>query len=433
MVEIAFLANMNPWWRNGEEIQKDEKVKEALAKKHTLKHKLPDENLLIVGPRQVGKTTALKQKIFDLITSGTNPKNILFFSCELISKKEEIVEIILAFDRLAEGRKFIFLNEISFTRDWQNAVKFILDSPISRNKVFYVTGSSIAALKKETFPGRNIKLKEFLPLSFREFCILFGSNELRNALKGTTIAEIEMKHLEKQIYFISPFIAEIQSLFEKFLRCGGFPISAYQFIEEGGIKESTNDIYLNWAISDVAKLERSEKIFKCIMQGITKNYGSMFSLNSVAKEMEIGSHVTVREYLELSENLYILRNYFQKKNERPAFRSNRKVYYIDPFLFRTFYRDVYGSAEVPEDKLPVIVEGVVGEHLRRRFKAVSFFSGKKEVDFILGSAGIEVKYGKAVETDFPKAEIKEKILLSKTELKSGKILIAPASAFLALL
>ncbi len=97
----------------------------------------------------------------------------------MISKKEEIVEAIMEFDRLAEGKKYIFLDEISFIKDWQNAVKFLLDSPISRDKLIYITGSSIAGLKKEMFPGRNIKIKEFLPLMFREFCVLFGSKHLK--------------------------------------------------------------------------------------------------------------------------------------------------------------------------------------------------------------------------------------------------------------
>ncbi|MEM2618217.1 MAG: hypothetical protein QW356_01835 [Candidatus Hadarchaeales archaeon] len=55
---------------------------------------------------------------------------------------------------------------------------------------------------------------------------------------------------------------------------------------------------------DVTKLARSEKIALSVMLEVVRRYGSKFSLNALAKEMEIGSHVTVRDYLEILEGLY---------------------------------------------------------------------------------------------------------------------------------
>ena len=69
-----------------------------------------------------------------------------------------------------------------------------------------------------------------------------------------------------------------------------------------------------------------------------KNYDTRFSLNSIAKEMEIWSHVTIRGYLEVLENLFILRNVFPIDLEKgvEAFNRMRKVYFIDSFLFHIF-------------------------------------------------------------------------------------------------
>ncbi|MBU3957634.1 MAG: ATP-binding protein [Nanoarchaeota archaeon] len=430
MVDITLLSNLNPWWRDKGEIEKDEKVLDYYRRKHKLKIGIEDKNLLIVGPRQVGKTTSIKLKILDLIKSGTNPKNILFFSCELISKKEDIVSMLQEFDRLSEGKKYIFLDEITFVENWQNAIKFILDSPLSRNKVFCITGSSIAGLKKEMFPGRDIEIKKFLPLPFSEFCKLFGGESLKKI-----IGSGKQKPLpdEKTIVAFLPFSEEIASLFQKFIQSGGFPLSFYELMESGSISEKTFDAYFNWIAGDMAKLERSERIFLSVAQGVVKNYGSKFSLNSVAKEMEIGSHVTVREYLELLEELYVIRSFFQKKRERPAYRSERKAYFIDPFLFRIFYRKFFGTAEVPSEKTPLVVEGIVGEHLGR-MENVFFFSGKREIDFIVDDAGIEVKYGIAFEKDFPKYELGTRIILSKNEFRiTEKIMIVPVGVFLAAL
>ncbi|MCE8428029.1 MAG: ATP-binding protein [Candidatus Methanoperedens sp.] len=429
MININLLSNLNPWWRDGGEIEKDENVKEYLRKKHLLKIELEPRNMLMVGPRQVGKTTSLKLKIHDLIKNGTNPKNIFFFSCELLSKKEDIIEALQEFDRLADGKKYIFLDEITFVKDWQNAVKFLLDSPISREKVIYITGSSIAGLKKEMFPGRDIEIRKFLPLSFREFCCLFGRDDLKGHIgKQNTI------FLPDVYYSLIPFADELATLFEKYLLSGGFPPSMYGLMENGEIAERIFDTYFNWVVSDMAKLDRSERIFTSIIHGIIKNYGSKFSLNSIAKEMEIGSHVTVRDYLELLDELYVARSFFQRKRERPAFRSDRKAYFIDPFLFRVFYKKYSGTHEVPYEIISHVVEGIVGEHLKRKFEDVFFFSGKKEIDFILQDAGIEVKYGHATEMDFPRYEVRTKMVLSKTDFKTtGEVMIIPVCIFLAAL
>jgi predicted AAA+ superfamily ATPase len=430
MININLLSNLNPWWRDSREIDNDEKVKEYLSKKHRLKIELESRNMLMVGPRQVGKTTSLKLKIHDLIKTGLNPKNILFFSCELLSKKEDIIEALQEFERLADGKKYVFLDEITFIKDWQDAVKFLLDSPLSREKIIYITGSSIAGLRKEMFPGRDIEIRKFLPLSFHEFCSLFGSDPLKSQIEKQNAV-----FLPDVYYSLIPFSEELESLFEKYLICGGFPPSMYALMENGEIVERIYDTYFNWVVSDMAKLGRSERIMTSVIQGVIKNYSSKFSLNSIAKEMEISSHVTVRDYLELLDELYVARSFFQLKRERPALRSDRKAYFIDPFLFRVFYKRYSGTHEVPYERITHVVEGIVGEHLKRKCDDVYFFSGKKEIDFIIKDAGIEVKYGHATEMDFPRYDIKTKIILSKSDFKTTgeEVMIIPVSIFLATL
>ncbi|MEM0481076.1 MAG: hypothetical protein QXQ14_02760 [Candidatus Aenigmatarchaeota archaeon] len=56
--------------------------------------------------------------------------------------------------------------------------------------------------------------------------------------------------------------------------------------------------------------------------------------------MEIGSHVTVRKYLELFENLFIIRNFytFDLNKKTIVFRKMRKAYFIVPFIFHVFQR-----------------------------------------------------------------------------------------------
>jgi hypothetical protein len=424
-MDVELLAKQNPWWKNREEIKKDEKVLQALSREHKLVQRFEKGNFLIIGPRQVGKTTFLKLMILDLL-KNTAPSNVLYFSCEPLSKKEDILELVGLFDRLGRGEKFLCLDEITFVRDWEAAVKFLLDSGM---KNLYVTGSTSATLKKERFPGRRISLREFLPLDFRGFCLLFGSEELKNALKE---AKARVEEVFDRSFKLLPFIDELQELFERYMVCGGFPLSAFQLMENGGIREETYETYVNWVLGDISKLDRSERIFKSVVQGVIKNYGSRFSLNSVAKEMEIGSHVTVREYLEFLEKCYLLRNYFKFDLSRglPVYRAERKAYFIDPFLFRVFNRYAFGTSDVSAEKRPGLIEGIVGEYLKRKGETF-FFHGRKEVDFIVNNTGIEVKYGKVAKKDFPNINLKNKILLSKNQWKDfGDVKAIPIPVFI---
>lgn len=425
------LALQNPWWERKEAIYEDEKVQKALSRKKKLLYSFKDENILLVGPRQTGKTTFIKLLIKDLIEKDVAPKSILFFSCELLRRREDIVELVKLFDSISGvGKKYLFLDEVTFVEGWEAAIKFILDSPLRRKKTFYITGSSSIGLKKERFPGRPIKIREFLPFGFRSFCELFGSKELKEEISGVNLSPILVFKKSKRLI---PFLLEIDRLFYSYLCSGGYPRPFFELIEEKEIKSDTYRIHYDALMYDITKLRRSEKIASSILRGILKNYGTKFSLNSLAKEMEIGSHVTVREYLELFESLYLARNYFQTKPGKvlPILKKARKVFFLDPFVFRIFSK--FFGVRV-EEKLPTIVEGVVGELLNRRFREVYFYHDRKEVDFILKDVGIEVKWQKNVsEKDFPRIGLKKKFLLSKNDfdfVRKRNLAIVPVPVFL---
>jgi len=434
-ISTEVLASQNPWWEDPVGIEKDEKIREAFSRKHRTEYEFEKGNFLIIGPRQVGKTTFMKLLIHKLIKDKINSKNILFFSCEALREKDDIISLIQLFDRFSQGQKYIFLDEITFVKDWDVAIKFILDN-LAKDKFIYISGSSIATFKGERFPGRDIVIREFLPLKFREFCFLFGSDNLKENLRKIELADFNSERIFESCLKTLPFFKEIQILFERYLECGGFLLPAFQLIEEGEIMDKTFEVYKNWILGDLSKLERSERIFSSVTQGVIKSYGTRFSLSSIAREMEIGSHVTVRKYLELMENLFLIRSYFNTRLDKKMllFRKERKVYFSDPFLFRVFNWYVFGSKRISDERLPSLIEGVVGEHLKRKFgQKVFYFSNRKEVDFIVENLGIEIKIGKVGGRDFPKIEIRNKVLLSKDSMEDfgiGRVKVVPISSFL---
>ncbi|WP_324735271.1 ATP-binding protein [Thermococcus sp. SY098] len=422
------IGFQNPWWQNKKAIYEDEKVKEALSKKNPIRYTFENRNKIIVGPRQVGKTTYLKLTILDLIEKGISPRSILYFSCDLFKDYRDIVDILRFFSRMQRGEKFVFLDEVTFVEGWERAIKFFLDSPLKKDTTLYITGSSSLGLKKESFPGRPIKVEEFLPLSFRQVV------ELLNPKLKKELGKITLENYPKAFYEnalrLYPFMDELFEAFYFYLSSGGYPKSIFELLEGGEISPNTYEIIYNATIFDVTKLGRSERIALSIILGILKRYGEKFSLNALSKEMEIGSHVTVREYLEIFEELFIGRNYFQTKPNlmTPLFRKERKFYFLDPLILETFSRKFGIEVEIAKK-----VEGIVGEHIKRNFDTY-FFHNTKEVDFVTRDFGIEVKWQNKVKpSDFPRVGIKNKILLSKGKLdfiEERNLAIIPVPLFL---
>lgn len=427
------IIEQNPWWKNKDAILEDEKIENALKRKHRLTYELKEkENILFIGPRQVGKTTMFKLLILDLLRK-ISPRQVCYLSCELLKNYKEIVDAVRKMSMIAEP-KYIFLDEVSFVEDWYKAIKYILDAGLLKNKLLYITGSSSIELKKERFPGRNLKIRYFLPLTFRHFIELFGTKELIKEVKGIEFGLHDVKELFERSKRLIPFKPELDKLLYLFLQTGGFPRAFYELIEEGKIREETYEIYWNWLMSDVAKLDRSEKIAIGVIEGIIKNYGTKFSLSSIAKETEIGSHVTVRDYLEILENLIAIRNFynFDINKKKLVFRKMRKAYFIDPFILHACNFKLFGTPYKDNSK---IVESLVVEHLTRKLGSlnIGFYHNKKEVDACFNSFGVEVKWKEKVsEKDFPRIDVKNKLLVSKNDFAFSKIAIIPASIFLAL-
>ncbi|MEO2152372.1 MAG: AAA family ATPase, partial [Thermococcus sp.] len=82
MEELAVVQN--PWWSDADAIYLDDKVKRALSREPKLLYRFEPVNKILIGPRQVGKTTYMKLSIAHLIESGVNPRNIMYFSCDLL-------------------------------------------------------------------------------------------------------------------------------------------------------------------------------------------------------------------------------------------------------------------------------------------------------------------------------------------------------------
>lgn len=452
------LAIQNPWWKNRLEIMVDEKVKEALEKEVKVLYELKDrENKIILGPRQVGKTSMLKLLIHNLIVKQKiDPFDICYFSCEPLITKNDIIEVIEEFKKLSPENsfKYIFLDEVTQIPDWEIAIKFILETKLSTNSLLIATGSNALLLKQgsERLPGRNISTELFLPLTFKGYIAKFGSKELKRKLAAFKIDGLpDLSKICSYAKGLSIFSEEIESKFNFYLKTGGYLRTIYEYIEKRAISEKTYETYINWILGDLSKLDRREQIFKSILYGIIKNYGNKFSLHSIAKDTEIKSHVSAAEYLDVMQSLLLTNQLYQidYNKKLPVFRKEKKNYFIDPFLYSVCNGYINGKyQDYSFYNTGSLIEGIVCEALARTVRknldissSLWFYLKKKETDFVLKQKnnliGIELKWqNKINKSDFNNFWLfKQRILLSKKEFRFDKendFLIVPVYLFLSL-
>jgi DNA polymerase III delta prime subunit len=138
----------------------------------------------VVGVRRAGKSTILKQVIYELIThQRVKPENTLIVNLEdprLIELLHDnnILHLIASFKEQADLRSklYVVFDEIQNVPHWEAIVRTLHDQ--EPNLKIFVTGSSAQLLGKELgtkLAGRYIKTEVF-PFSFSEYVEFTGKN-----------------------------------------------------------------------------------------------------------------------------------------------------------------------------------------------------------------------------------------------------------------
>lgn len=453
-MDINILQEHNPWWRRQEFILEDNYIVELKRQKypyyHPLYQNLPvdkDGVLTVRGPRRIGKTTLLKLLIKRLLLNDNIEKeHVFFFPCDTLrdfKELEEMLRVYLDYIRpKSQKRLFIFLDEISFVRDWQRSIKLLKDSGRLKKTLVLLTGSNILDLKysSERLPGRRGDIFPwditFLPLTFNEFIHL-----------------VEPKLITLPLQSSLSLLPQFKKLFSDYLLVGGFPTTINEFFAKGYISNQTYEIFLAWIEGDLHKAGKSDISCYQILTRVFSHLTSPVSLYKLSREAGIASHTTVEEYLDILEKMFILSrlSYFSLEEKRLYFRKNSKIYFSDPFIFNTLLSKVKGfsgesfsyTSHFIQDlkNRPLLVENILAQHLKRSFSNLYFGRGKKdkEIDFVGYQKGkysyFEAKYQKKVtleELYWTKSILgRQKLtVLSQKDYQEGGIFLVPAEMYL---
>ncbi|MHB1275202.1 MAG: ATP-binding protein [Candidatus Humimicrobiaceae bacterium] len=459
------LLLQNPWWEDKKNIENDVHIKKLKGCKFIYKPQLfkpsdlkKDAVYTLRGARQVGKTTLVKLIIKDLLGRRVNPRNIFYYSMDLVKDDKELFEIFVSWYQTIKGksnRKYILFDEATFVKNWEKSIKHIVDTFGLENKTFILTGSSAIDLRKgsDRLPGRrgvSSPDKLLLPLSFKEFCNL---TSLKISLEYEN--NITLDSIKKNIPELKIYQNELDLYLDKYLVCGGFLESINSLFSKDTINEETFERYISAIFSEIEKVRKSRITSKNVLFSIIDSLSSTISWNTLAKKSGNISTNTLINYVTTfsdSFTVYYLEHFDKNKLiGNPA--KEKKLYFFDPFYYHIISRVI----NLPYLKInkSSIIEGLIGAHLIRNFEQ-SIYQGfsniekifywkstkGKEIDFILNRSRnniipIEVKYQNIINPiDYItiKKSFEEGIVISKNVFSiEENIVILPSSCFLYLL
>jgi predicted AAA+ superfamily ATPase len=344
----------------------------------------------IGGGRQVGKTTLLKQWMAKLITDAVDPEAIAFVTGELIDDHHSLVRLVneVLNEMPDEHLKYLIVDEVTYIKDWDKAVKYLADAGLLENVVLMLTGSDLSIIREARmrFPGRRGPSGtvdfHLYPLSFCEFVKLKSS-----------FTPDEFSHFDEESKAdpSSDLMDRLFIEFENYLIHGGFLTAINDLAQHQQILPATLATYSDWIRGDVLKRNKRENYLLEILAAIINRYGSQLTWNALAGDLSIDHPKTVADYIELlvSMDAVFVQPAIREDKLTAAPKKAKKVVFTDPFIFHAvnFWLNPIDDPFTRQLK-PVLAdrqwsakltEACVVTHYRRRFPTF-YIKSKGEVD-----------------------------------------------------
>lgn len=302
-----------------------------------------NQSVLLLGPRQVGKSTLIKNLKPDL-TINLSEEDIFADVTSAPSYLKNQIE--------THQPKTVFIDEVQRFPRLLNSVQAIIDNHSSIR--FFITGSSARKLKRgkaNLLPGRVF--------SYR--------------LGPLVASELDYKINQEQ-----------------YLKFGGLP-AAYLNQNSGFSKKllkSYTGTYLKEEIQAEA-LVRNIDQFSRFLQGIVKSSGHFVDFTKLSKQMKV-PRLAVPRFFEILEDSLIGERIYPNPEllEIADLVKHPKFYLFDTGI----YNAMHGSFELSSDRIGVLAEHLVINQIKHSAWAfdvdcaLSTFRtrGGFEVDFIVG-------------------------------------------------
>ena len=398
MVDLLSFQLQNPWRQNNY-IPPPSIRRQVLS--DTLAWLHDPDILVVVGSRQVGKTTLLFQIIEHLLSQGTATEDIFYFNLDDLNLWEFFkapAEFLSFIELNQKGRAYVFIDEVQRLENPGLFLKYIYD--LKKNLKLIVSGSSsleIQAKISESLTGRK-KVFQMRSFSFSEFIaakpgdLLAVSEKLDMASRADWILALEKI---QRLYgnTLEKFLAE-------YLTYGGYP----RVVLEANAQKKIallKEIFTSYLQKDVKDFFRIENVagYNNLMKVLAQQIGNLVNISELANTLGL-NQATVDKYLQLLEGTFMFKRltpYFQ--NVRRELSKMPKIYALDLGM-RNFAAGNFNDVALREDR-GEMAENFVLTELERLIEApgeLHFWrtQTKAEVDFVFEFPGhiipAEVKF-----------------------------------------
>lgn len=364
-------------------------------KKEIVKYHNSKEAIAIVGPRQVGKTTLLKQ-VYNQLESEhklwfdfENPLDYKLF--EDIDY-EDIYRALLDRGLNKDSQNYVFIDEIQYFPQITSIIKYLIDHYGIK---FYLTGSSSYYMRNlfpESLAGRKF-LFELRPLSFGEF------------LRFKQVSTKKLSFLENVIPATHVTYEMHDSYYEEYVKYGGYP--SVVLAESAEEKELIlRNIFGSYFEKDVVNFGgfRDVAEVRDLLLLLFTRIGQKLDITKISSITSI-PRKKVYEYLYFLEQTFmitLLPQHSDSVDRQVA--GGKKVFVVDSGLVRC----------VSEVSAGALFENSVFQNLLKYTdpykNKLQFYQNKSgnEIDFIIGK-----KYAFGVKTTGTPSNLKNLQKLSK--------------------
>ena len=362
------------------------------------KHLSKKEFTVLIGPRQIGKSTMLKQMHDDLQLKGESVYFLNLDRKDILDDLNLNPENIFKSCPLEIGKKIIvFIDEIQYLDDATNFLKLLFDEYSPRLKIV-ATGSSAFYIDKQfkdSLVGRK-KIFQMGTLDFQEFLHFKNRDDL-----AQEVSKMKSKKIAKSINE-----SLLWAYMDEFINYGGYPAVVLEnnFDEKIEILREIRDSYIKRDLLESGVTEQT-KFYRMLML-LASQSGNMLNVSEISNTLRLTA-ATVEQYL------YVLQKCFHITLVKPYYNNMRKELtkmpkvYINDLGLRNILINYFAPIEQRADK-GMILENFCFRVLMENYEQdqIKYWrtSDGNEVDFI-----VETQYNKgiAIEVKFNEQEARQ--------------------------
>ena len=361
------------------------------------KHFVKKEFTILIGPRQIGKSTMLKQMFEDLLAKGETAFFLNLDRKDILEELNISPENLFKICPLENDKKItVFIDEIQYLDDATTFLKLLFDEYSTRLKIV-ATGSSAFYIDrqfKDSLAGRK-KIFQMGTLDFEEFLHFKGRNDL--------VDEVVSLKLKKKTKSVHETI--LWNYMDEFMNYGGYPAVVLEdnADEKIALLREIRDSYIKRDLLESGVTDQT-KFYRMFML-LASQSGGMLNVNEIANTLRI-TNATVENYL------YILQKCFYITLVKPFYNNLRKELtkmpkvYINDIGLRNILINYFGSIEQRSDK-GEILENFCFRVLTENYEQdqIKYWrtADGNEIDFIVETQFMK---GFAVEVKFSEQQAK---------------------------